>query len=424
MLSLKNLKIGQSQVVAALYMKQRKNLIGFSHVKTMWANIFASVNTNHEIKDADNFDYYKLNAAKLAALRLELSRKQHYGSLQANDEDRLTILNRITWLDATPSELQSALKDPVLSPLIKHQRLDRAKALKILTTDLKIPIGEIEKLFGAMPAQLATDEVKIGNSVLYFPEGAKPANIINLTKLVATVYEELKSKGLAKLFTHPIRFVKSFGNKLGTYSIADKDIKIAYTASNEERTQFTVLHEYGHKYHREFMPASEQAALREKWLELRKAGSTYSDSDAAKTNKEQLEKLLTHLKVGDVLISNTRKFSGEWTVSYIGRDGTVKLVQHDLSSDLSTMSLKKRSISGPALYFLSEEKWTSRNPDVAAIMKYSPATQKHQLENTDAWFPTKYSETKPEEWFAELFALYISGKLKGEVATFMQGLIK
>lgn len=418
------LKIGQTKIVAALYMMSypmdKAQVLGLSHTRNFWANIFVAV--SNDLTTADSFDYYKINAAKIYAWYTATMRKKYYdvGGVGGDDADRLEIYRRILALRADAGDaLQKAMRDPVLRQWFNYQRLTRAQTLKIATTDLKMALSMAEKKFGKMPEQLTTTEIKIGNSHLYFPEGARESNVKTLTHLVTNVYNDLKSHGLEKLFTHPIRFVKNLGNTLGYYAPMDGDIKIAYTASNDDRTVFTVLHEYGHKYFYEFFKG--QREVRDKWLELRRMGTSFKDSDIAKTNDEQAKKLLAHIKIGDVLVSKGRKFKGEWVVEQI-IGNKIHLKQDKIQDGVRVAT---RKISGVATYFLSGEDWTSKNPDVAAIMKYAPTvTKKHNIENTDAWFPTQYSETKPEEWFAELFALYISGKLKGDVAAFMQGLLK
>jgi hypothetical protein len=419
------LKIGQTKVVAALYMQSfptpSPTVVGFSHTKKFWANIFVAM--SGDLATADNLDYYKINATKIAAWDLATRRKKYYdvGGIDDPDNQRLAIYDRIAVLRADSSDaLQKALHDPILKQFITYHRITRTQAIKIVTTDLKVPLSSAEKKFGTMPTQLTETEIKIGNSQLYFPEGARESNVKTLTNLVTNVYNDLKSHGLEKLFTHPIRFVKNLGNTLGYYAQLDKDIKIAYTASNDDRTVFTILHEYGHKYYYEFF--NQQPAVKNKWRDLRQTGTSYKDSDVSKTNDEQAKKLLAHLKVGDVLISKGRKYKGEWIVTQIS--GTkIALKQESFDKDHTKLSV--RNISGPATYFMTGDDWTSKNPDVATIMKYSPAVvQKHAIESTDAWFPTPYSETKPEEWFAELFAMHIAGKLKGEVESYMKELVK
>jgi hypothetical protein len=232
---------------------------------------------------------------------------------------------------------------------------------------------------------------------------------------VVNIYNELKSKGLEKLFNKPIYFVKSIGNKLGFYELAAKDIKIAYTASNDERTRFTILHEYGHKYFYEFF--NQQAEVRDKYKELLHSGTGYSSSTSGKDTELKVDELKSNLKVGDVLISNTNKNKGEWTVITIRSSGVVILEQVDENN-------AKRQIKGPLVAFMQGNTWTSKNEKIANILKHSSIIQKHEMTDTDSWFPTKYSESASYEWFAELFALYISGKLKGDVAAYMQGLIK
>lgn len=417
------LKIGQTKIVAALYTlsfpTDKAQILGLSHTRNFWANIFIA--TSGDLTTSDGIDYYKINATKIAAWYKETYRRKYYEvGFGDQDTDRLEIYRSILALRADSGDaLQKAMRDPILKQWIGHQRITRTQAIKIVTTDLKVPLSTAERKFGAMPTQLTETEIKIGNSQLYFPEGARESNIKTLTSLVTNVYNDLKSHGLEKLFTHPIRFVKNLGNVLGYYAQLDKDIKIAYTASNDDRTVFTILHEYGHKYYYEFF--NQRPAVKDRWLSLRRDGTSFRDSDVFKSNDEQRKKLLAHLKVGDVLISKGRKFKGEWVVKDI-IGNKIHLQQEKIENGVR---VGVRDISGPATYFLTGDDWTSKNPDVAAVMKYSPAVvQKHAIENTDAWFPTPYSETKPEEWFAELFAMYIAGKLKGDVANYMKELVK
>lgn len=42
---------------------------------------------------------------------------------------------------------------------------------------------------------------------------------------------------------------------------------------------------------------------------------------------------------------------------------------------------------------------------------------------SDDWFPSQYSETDHHEWWAELYAFYTIGNLRGEPAQWMKGML-
>jgi hypothetical protein len=408
----RRLKLGNSVVLAALYIDAKQpSMVAIGRNRSMWSYIF--IGDTNDVKTATSFDYYKISALKLSALFTQIRRDAHYSSLSPENEDRLQ------WIKAVANLSQVSLvkdaffnmqKDALLKSCISHVKLDRAKTLKIVSTDLKIALHHVEEYFGSAP-ESSEGDIRIGNSVLYFPEGARASNVEILKTLVETIYKDLESKGLSKLFNGPIRFVKSLGNLLGYYDLTSKDIKIAYSAKNDKRTEYTVMHEYGHKYFYEFIPDKKEF-ITNKYKELMKANGGHDDSSQAKEIKDREENFLKSLKAGDIFVSTRRKYKGEWVVEVV--EPRLKRIA------LTKVGEPENKISGPVSVFLNPD-WQAKNPDLAVIQYRAP--KKHELGETSAWFPTKYSEKNQSEWFAELFSFYMRGNLSGEPAEFMKELV-
>jgi len=389
-------------VLAALYMKNGSNFVAIGRNRFMWNYIFVA----DDIKKAASIDYFKINAVRVNEIYMQFAREVHYGTMV--NAERLKLLRTLSAAKDIPGVIEDIMSDRIFTGLITRTNLDRAKMLKLVSTDLNVPLNHVQENFGSLPEQGESD-IRVGNSTLYFPENARASNVETCTALVESVYKVLKSHGLGKLFNGPIRFVKDMGNTIGHYDLTNKDIKIVYSASNDKRTEFTVMHEYGHKFYYEFIP-EKKGAIGETYHALL-GDHRFDDSAIVKEAKQKEEELVKSLKMGSVFISTRRKYKGEWKITEI------------LPNKIKLRSLDNpdRELSGPPSAFMNED-WAAKDSKMADRMtRLIP--KKHDMGATDMWFPTEYSQKNQSEWFAELFAFYMRGNLHGEPHEFMKGLV-
>ena len=383
-------------------MRAGSNFVAIGRNRFMWNYIFVA----DDIKKASSIDYYKINAVRVNELYMEFAREVHYGTMR--NSERLSLLRTLSAAKDIPGVLEDIMADRVFDGLISRTNLERAKMLKLVSTDLKVPLNHVKDNFGSAPEEAESD-IRVGNSVLYFPENARASNVETCTALVQSVYKVLKAHGLGKLFNGPIRFVKDLGNTVGHYDLTNKDIKIVYSASNDKRTEFTIMHEYGHKFYYEFIP-DQKAAIGETFNALL-GDNKFDDSAIVKEAKQREEELIKSLKMGSIFVSTRRKFKGEWKI--------VEVLPKKIK--LRSLNNENREISGPPSAFMNED-WAAKDSKMSDVMPKG-IPKKHEMGATDMWFPTEYSQKNQSEWFAELFAFYMRGNLHGEPAEFMKGLV-
>ena len=113
---------------------------------------------------------------------------------------------------------------------------------------------------------------------------------------------------------------------------------------------------------------------------------------------------------------------------YLGRKKAFKRYKHfvikDVEGDGSWTAYRKGDpnethiLGGGPSVFLAKQ-WDLKGLDVNRDV----ATERYDVVS-DQWFPTRYSETDAEEWWAELSTFFMLDHLKGEPDDFMHGVFE
>lgn len=276
-----------------------------------------------------------------------------------------------------------------------------------LTTTLKIPVAFYNEYF-ILPTEDDNDNqyIKFHNAKVFFPSNMRESRKQECLKFLFNIYKLLSSHNLQKLFDVEIRFMKIGKNNIGQYENLSKSIKIEPNVKDSFQTEYTILHELGHKYWYEIMSSSERDIVNNKFRELVNSGKRLAD--ILKLNKNAEPTNIPNFKNGDIIVyhGNQRKFKNKRYEVSILNDGRVR------AREINGVKV----LSGPrsAFYQFNIE----GNEPIQNI-------ESDEKKDSLSWFPTKYSGTDADEWFAESFAFYILNKIKNEeVYDFWKSIIK
>lgn len=276
-----------------------------------------------------------------------------------------------------------------------------------VTTTLKLPVVFYNEYF-ILPTEDENDShyIKFNNAKVFFPTNMRESRKQECLKFLSNIYKLLSKHNLQKLFDVEIRFVNIGKKNIGQYEKLSKSIKIEPNVKDSYQTEYTILHELGHKYWYEIMSSSERDVVKNKFRDLVNSGKRLSD--LLKLNKNSEPSDMPNFKNGDIIIyhGNQRKFKNKRYEVSILDDGHIRAREINGNTVLS----------GPRSSFYQ---FNIKGND--QIQKIESDEKRDSL----SWFPTNYSGTDAEEWFAESFAFYILNKIKNEeVYNFWKSIIK
>lgn len=278
---------------------------------------------------------------------------------------------------------------------------DRATFYKFITTDLKMPLQVFEKYFGS-PPELKDEFIKFRDARVFFPDNIRASNKKTMLGLIAKLDDLLSAKKLDYLIHGDIRFVRLGGNIAGNYSSKSKDMRISPNAKKTKRVVFTIIHEFGHKLHYEYL---ENKSIEDKYNELRSEGfkyNSYTEQDS------EIEQIKQQIKPGMSLNYKGRKKRFKRPSGYI-----ITAVEGDRFQAAASERPHENIMSGK-LSSIINNRWEIENVNNIVSEK--------SYEETGAWFPSKYSQKDYIEWFAELFAYYVLDLLTGPPAKWMESM--
>lgn len=285
----------------------------------------------------------------------------------------------------------------------------RAKIFSYLTTDLRMPEMVYRKFFGEPPALTHGAHYEaFYNARLFFPAVMREARKQALLTMLRHVRDALVAAGLERVFSGDIRFVKQKASAAGLYYVDTKDMRIEPDANNSKAVVYAILHEYGHKHYYEFLTEDHRLLVRSKYYELRNAGVRFVDAKAA-DRKTAARKLVPGVKLRYLGKSRKMKAIGEFVVVPSKRYGKISIAGGGAS------------YTGDPDAFLTADWHLVDDADAIAISSGSLADNFDLV--TSEWFPTRYSETKHTEWYAECFAIFVLGHLQGEPAAWFAELV-
>lgn len=304
----------------------------------------------------------------------------------------------------------------------------RERIYRYITTDLKMPVTLFVQIFGEVKEEVSSDHSeRFHNALLIFPESMRDGRREVIVPLLERVFNHLKAAGLERIFKGNIRVMDRGARNLGTYVLSTGDMTLSPRGISDPNDMvYTLIHEYGHKHFYEFLTPAERDMVKNKYYELVKSGVRLTAG--IQFQKEKAEKR-------PAVPANL--FDPEKLVIYIGRNskslkrGDRFRVKHfDRGRDKVVLyreedPRKFASISGPPAAF-KPDKWQVEGrveddsketvPDQSLTGKY--------VRETDKWFPTEYSMTEYEEWYAECFAFFVLKHLHGEPEKWFAKIIK
>lgn len=199
-----------------------------------------------------------------------------------------------------------------------------------------------------------------------------------IIQLLDLVESKLSSKGFSNLCYGKVVFVRTMtGRTLADYLHTSDLMRIKTFKRLDNEMIKTIIHELGHRLYYKF------------GIDKRKVYNEFFDS---KMKEDGTFKMIK----GERVKINKVEFVVEEDLrdSFIAKP--FQLDKEDLSKFQTTFKIKKV----PEIEFLDREVKIEKN-----------------------YFPTSYSETKDTEWFAELFAFYVLGKLKEPALSLFRSLI-
>jgi hypothetical protein len=305
-----------------------------------------------------------------------------------------------------PIQFEALKKMPDLFPVEIVE--GREKIFLKLTTDYKLPTRLVTELFGEEPKQLE-DTAQVMNfhgAKIIFSENFRQSRKEIIISLLQNVYKKLTAKHFEFLLKVVIRVLPMTGIA-GSYSHDTKDLRINSASTDTKRMNFTIIHELAHKLYFEFLNEKQIALIKKKFEDLR--AEKYHAKEYFEKELDDLNDtsdFIGKLKVGTIInyvgTSRTLKSIGQFTITKIGYNKI-------------TFSGGGRLYSGPFSAF---------HPDNWHI-KGQPKNEKRVTDDheykldtkSDSWFPTLYSTTNVEEWFAENFAFYILDNINNKEVT-------
>jgi hypothetical protein len=282
----------------------------------------------------------------------------------------------------------------------------RASIYRYLTTDLKMTANTFQHLFGKPPDLTHGEHYQaFHNARLFFPETMRASRQQALLVMLEEVYEVLAKNRLTPVFGCDTRFVKQTTNAAGIYHVGTDDMRISPDANNTKGVVYTILHEYGHRHYFRFLPEEQRQQVKAKYNELRRSGVRWADPQAGE-RKQAITRLQPGVKLRYVGKTRKLKAIGEFEITPSPLPGKVRIKGGGTS------------FTGPPSVFVDAD-WQIIGDDAhEALVK----TAEYDLVSSD-WFPTEYSQTEYEEWYAECFAIRALGHLHGEVGEFYAALM-
>ena len=284
----------------------------------------------------------------------------------------------------------------------------RDNIFKHLTTDYGMPPSMFQKHLGDPPELSDEHFTDFHGARVFVPENARAATKKSMITVLETLFQHLKANGFGFLFHGDIRFIKINGTAVGLYQPATKTMAIKPSAKVNKDVIYTLLHEFAHKYWYEYMSENARNMVRAKYKTLRQHRVGHvRDTEARDAS---IAEITAHLEPGVEF-------------EYLGRKKSFKMYKHfvikDVDENGNWTAYRKGDpnethiVGGPPGVFLKKQ-WDLEGLDVNRDV----ATERYDAVS-DQWFPTNYSQTDAEEWWAELTTFFMLDHLKGEPDEFM-----
>jgi len=287
----------------------------------------------------------------------------------------------------------------------------KANIFKTLTTDLGMPVPLYEQLFGEIPEDLGEEHyTDFHGARVFIPDNTRAANQKAMIDVLESLFQYLKASGFGFLFKGDIRFHRLPGRKIGVYYPKTGDMVIQPSVKKSKLVIYTLIHEFAHKFWYEFMDEAARIKVKEKYTELKRAGISH-DSSGSSHSKAKAE-LAKNIQPGMEFVYKGRKKAfkkwGEFVIKSV--DGEKFWAAPTERPDITAMS------GSIGIFISNPSRWELKGLELS---KEEPTGAEGYDTETEQWFPTPYSETQDEEWWAEIFTFFILDTLKGEPEVFM-----
>lgn len=368
-------------------------------------------NDAQDLHSANNATAVQLQPTSINKMYTLLLRKVHQTG-DATDTDKLVIqvIENLQRLRVSPEAMAHMAK---ILPMKIRELPSRAAMYKYVTTDLGKGVSIYDHLFGERPVMGEEDYMPFHNARLFLPDGMTKRGRDSALNVLETVYQKLEHADEATTFGGDIHFAKMASRVGGTYDVIDHDIKINPRISKSDENVFSLLHEYGHKRMYEQMSKAQHDEIKKKYWDLKRDGETHmEDLDYAAA----VQDMLGQLEVGTPItyVGRKRNFKniGQFEIKGLEQYKGKLAVQLSRQGKTATVA-----IIHPG-NILDPKKW-----DVPTLGEQRPKRKEKWETNTDQWFPSQYSESEWDEWWAEMYAFFIYGNLSGEPAQWMQKML-
>jgi len=303
----------------------------------------------------------------------------------------------------------------------------KAKLFHYLSTQ-GMSAGVFKDYFGSVPEKSEEHAEQIDNASVYFPANMRPKRKQMLRQFLHTAHEILQRNGLGHLFAGQIVFTPLRGKHIGNWHPDTGQMRIKPDTTNDRSNLFTLLHEYGHKFLDTELGGQE--AVKGEFIRAIQAGHHHERLDLLRNVRQAAEEIVKPGLRIEKLGRNTRGMTrgASWEVvrviPWIDKDTATKRFQAARIGDDGRL-MSTGGISGPVVGLLDRKTWKLLNPDRVPpeLPDLSDIGGFKARLTSDKWFPTPYSETNADEWWAELFAIYMLGNLHGEPAEFVRQML-
>lgn len=254
-------------------------------------------------------------------------------------------------------------------------------------------------------------DIKVHNLNIHIESKVSKPQQQKIIDVIEKSYKILQKIKLENLMTGNCYVTKKFSASYwGLYNIVRDYISVKPNIENEEDSIHTFVHEMGHKFMYKFMSPANRKIVIDKYVELMKQGEQYTQP-TARGNADEVFKKIAKEQGELVYVGKTKKYKS-FNPYVISTYTTEKM---EIKSKLAPMI---RLTAHPYAFFTSD--WENNGkPLVDSSVSYKNKTF------SDSWFPTAYSRTNFEEFWAEIFAFYATGKFKNkEVIAFVKSCLK
>ena len=307
----------------------------------------------------------------------DLALDYKYGRLA--DENMETLNSLIMYRQGMDSDA-----DP---SYVKQEDVSLTGLFKVMTSKYKFSIQQVEYYYGKAPDELEDDAILYKGTKLHFPDNASKRLKDATFSIVDELDNFMTKHNLTKLVDGNFRIGQiSKKNTSGYYEITNGWVMLSQKYILAGVSLYTIIHELAHKW---YYTDKLGQTIRDKYVELLRSGQRYSSYPDLRNGE----------KVKFSPSSKNRKFKGMDMVVREVKPTETRAYVPDLD----------RMVTIPTDMFMAREIITSDDFDVDMV-------------NVNQWFPTPYSMTDHEEWFAECFVTYIYGTATPEVTKWFDNL--